>query len=161
MASRVTPYPTPPAIRSSLVKNPSDTVPPIEDLEALQAELRLFKQRTLERAKKAGEDLITLQESFKRIKERKKGKGKAIEKEKVKKERGCAYFLSVARNSCSSMRRSGCISLARVIVAVSSHSAPKRRGKETRSTAAAAFAKVSATFRRHKCGTVTRVVTAS
>ncbi|GJE88057.1 hypothetical protein PsYK624_041400 [Phanerochaete sordida] len=88
MASRVTPYPTPPAIRSSLVKNPTDTVPPIEDLEALQAELRLFKQRTLERAKKAGEDLITLQESFKRIKEREKGKGKAIEKEKVKKERG-------------------------------------------------------------------------
>lgn len=56
----------------------------------MQAELRLYKQRTLERMKKAGDDLITLQESFKRIKEREKGKGKAVEK--VKKERGCAYF---------------------------------------------------------------------
>ena len=93
MASRVTQYPTPPPIRSSLLKNPPDAIPSIDDLELLQEDLRKLKQRTIERMKKAGEDIIAIQESFKRIKEKEKGKGKAVEK--VKKERGRAYIYLV------------------------------------------------------------------
>ncbi|EKM56075.1 uncharacterized protein PHACADRAFT_196124 [Phanerochaete carnosa HHB-10118-sp] len=92
MAFRVTTYPPPPAIRSSLIKNPTDALPPIEDLETLQADLKLLKLKALERMKKAGDDLIAMQESFKRIKEREKGKGKAIEK--IKKERGSTPLLN-------------------------------------------------------------------
>lgn len=87
MSAGATPYPFPPAIRSSLLKNPTDATPPTEDLETLQSELRVLRQKTLERMKKAGDDLIAIQESFKRLKEKEKGKGKAVEK--VKKERGC------------------------------------------------------------------------
>ncbi|KAI0093838.1 histone acetyltransferases subunit 3-domain-containing protein [Irpex rosettiformis] len=86
MSAIVTQYSVPPAIRSILLKNPPDALPPTEELEALQAELRLAKQRTLERAKKAGDDLRTIEESMRRLREKEKGKGKAIEK--VKKERG-------------------------------------------------------------------------
>lgn len=87
MSSGVTPYTFPPTIRSSLLKSPTDAIPPTDDLEALQAELRALRQKTLERMKKAGDDIIAIQESFKRLKEKEKGKGKAIEK--VKKERDC------------------------------------------------------------------------
>ena len=86
MSSGVAPYASPTPIRSSLLRNPPDAVPPVEELEALQVELKLLRQRTLERAKKAGDDLRTIEESMRRLKEREKGKGKAIDK--VKKERG-------------------------------------------------------------------------
>ncbi|KAI0699661.1 histone acetyltransferases subunit 3-domain-containing protein [Cytidiella melzeri] len=85
MSAIVTPYSVPPAIRSTLLKNLPDALPPTEDLDALQAELRIAKQRTLERAKKAGDDLRTIEESMRRLKEKEKGKGKALEK--IKKER--------------------------------------------------------------------------
>lgn len=87
MSSGVAPYSFPPTIRSSLLKNPTDAIPPTDDLEALQVELKLLKQMTLDRIKKAGDDIIAIQESFKRLKEKEKGKGKAVEK--VKKERAC------------------------------------------------------------------------
>ena len=90
MSSRITNYQTPPPIRSSLVKSPTDAIPPIDELEALQSELKLLRQRTVERGRKAEQDIILLQESFKRIKEKEKGKGKAVEK--FKKERGRAYI---------------------------------------------------------------------
>ena len=90
MSSGVTPYAFPPTIRSSLLKNPTDAVPPTDDLEALQQELRALRQKTLERIKKAGDDIIAIQESFKRLKEKEKGKGKAVEK--VKKERDCTCY---------------------------------------------------------------------
>ncbi|KAI0345002.1 hypothetical protein BDW22DRAFT_1326233 [Trametopsis cervina] len=86
MSATVTQYSFPPAIRSALLKNRPDALPPTEELDALQNELRLAKQRTLERAKKAGDDLRTIEESMRRLKEKEKGKGKAVEK--VKKERG-------------------------------------------------------------------------
>jgi len=83
-------YTSPPAIHSVLFDHPPDAVPPTEELEALHAELNFLKQKTLERAKKAGEDLKTIEESMRRLKEKEKGKAKAIEKEKekVKRERG-------------------------------------------------------------------------
>jgi len=86
MSSIVTQYSFPPAIRSNLLKNQPDALPPTEELDALQAELKVAKQRTLERAKKAGDDLRTIEESMRRLKEKEKGKGKAVEK--IKKERG-------------------------------------------------------------------------
>lgn len=86
MSLGVTPYSSPAPIRSSLLRNPPDVIPPVEDLEGLQAELKTLRQRILDRAKKAGDDLRTIEESMRRLKEKEKGKGKAIDK--VKKERG-------------------------------------------------------------------------
>lgn len=45
---------------------------------------------SLARSKKAGEDLKAIEESMRRMKEKEKGKAKAIEK--VKRERDCAYI---------------------------------------------------------------------
>lgn len=86
MSSGVAPYTSPTPIRSALLRSPPDTIPPVDELEALQAELITLRLRTLERAKKAGDDLRTIEESMRRLKEKEKGKGKAVEK--VKKERG-------------------------------------------------------------------------
>ena len=91
MSFGVTPYSLPLTIRSSLLKNPTDSVPPTDDLEALQAELKLLREKTLERIKKAGDDIIAIQESFKRLKEKEKGKAKAMQK--AERERACASFI--------------------------------------------------------------------
>lgn len=85
MSTKLSPYTPPPPLRSALIKNVPDAIPPIDELEQLQAELKLLKQRTMERAKKAGEDLKTIEESMRRIKEKEKGKARALEK--VKRER--------------------------------------------------------------------------
>ncbi|KAF8894841.1 histone acetyltransferases subunit 3-domain-containing protein [Infundibulicybe gibba] len=85
MSSKLSPYSQPSPIRSYLLKNAPDYVPPTEELDALHAELKLLKQRTLERAKKAGDDLVAIGESMRRMKEKEKGKAKAVEK--VKRER--------------------------------------------------------------------------
>ncbi|KAI6009576.1 histone acetyltransferases subunit 3-domain-containing protein [Pisolithus orientalis] len=86
MSSKLFPYSQPTPIRSALFKNPQDPVPPTDDLDALQNELKSLRQRCMERAKKAGEDLKTLEESMRRMKEKVKGKAKAMEK--VNRERG-------------------------------------------------------------------------
>ena len=85
MTTKLSPYAPPPPLRSALIKNVTDAIPPIDELEQLQAELKLIKQRTLERAKKAGEDMKTIEESMRRMKEKEKGKARAIDK--VKRER--------------------------------------------------------------------------
>ncbi|KAG1778387.1 histone acetyltransferases subunit 3-domain-containing protein [Suillus placidus] len=85
MSSKLYPYPLPTPTPSPLFKSPSETVPPTDELEKLQAELKILRQKSLERAKRAGEDLKTIEESMRRIKEREKGKAKAVEK--VKRER--------------------------------------------------------------------------
>lgn len=87
MSPVVSPYDPLPTINSALLRNPPDAVPPTDELESLHAELKLLRERTLERAKKAGEDLKIIEESMRRMKEKEKGKAKALEK--VKKERGC------------------------------------------------------------------------
>ncbi|KAL0947717.1 hypothetical protein HGRIS_013802 [Hohenbuehelia grisea] len=76
MSSRLTAFSSPVVLRSSLVKNPPDAVPPTDELEALHAELLELRKKTLERAKKAGEDLKTIEESYRRMREREKGKAK-------------------------------------------------------------------------------------
>ncbi|KAG0692384.1 histone acetyltransferases subunit 3-domain-containing protein [Suillus ampliporus] len=79
MSSKLIHFPVlPTPARSPLFRNTSDTVPPTDELEALQAELKLLRHKSLERAKKAGEDLKTIEESWRRIKEREKGKAKAV-----------------------------------------------------------------------------------
>jgi hypothetical protein len=90
MSSILSPYSSSPPLLSSLFKEPPEAVPPTDDLEALQNELKILKQKTLERAKKAGNDLKTIEESIRRLKEKEKGKAKAVEK--VKRERACTYF---------------------------------------------------------------------
>ncbi|KAJ7891342.1 histone acetyltransferases subunit 3-domain-containing protein [Mycena olivaceomarginata] len=84
--SKLAPFsrPTSP-IRSAIFKGPPKEVPATEELESLHEELKQLKAKTLERAKKAGEDLKTIEESMRRMKEREKGKAKLIEK--VKRER--------------------------------------------------------------------------
>ncbi|KAJ7491039.1 histone acetyltransferases subunit 3-domain-containing protein [Mycena latifolia] len=86
MSSRLLPFSRPQSpIRSVIFKGPPDTVPATEELESLHEELKQLKLKTLERARKAGEDLKTIEESMRRMKEREKGKAKQIEK--VKRER--------------------------------------------------------------------------
>lgn len=110
MSSILSPYSSSPQILSALFREPPDAVPPTDELEALQAELNSLKQKTLERARKAGNDLKTIEESMRRLKEKEKGKSKAVEK--VKKERACAYprlhyrveYLSFQRYACHQWR---------------------------------------------------------
>lgn len=87
MSSKLLPYTQPSVGRSSLFKNQSEAVPPIDELDLLHSELQLLRQKTLERAKKAGDDLKTIEESMRRAKEKVKGKAKAMDK--VNRERGC------------------------------------------------------------------------
>ena len=88
MSSILSPYPSSPPLFSPLIRDPPDVIPPIDDLETLQAELKLLQQKAHERAKKAGNDLKAIEESMRRMKEKEKGKAKAIEK--VRKDRACA-----------------------------------------------------------------------
>lgn len=93
MSSVPTAYAPPASIRSNIFKTLPDAIPPTEELEALHEELKQLKVRTLEKAKKAGDDMRLIEESMRRIKEREKGKAKAVEK--VKKERDCECFLAL------------------------------------------------------------------
>jgi hypothetical protein len=81
-------YDPPPPVQSSLLKKAPDAIPPTSELEKLQDELEKLKELSLARAKKAGEDLKAIEESMKRMKEKEKGKAKAVDK--VKRERDCA-----------------------------------------------------------------------
>ncbi|KAF8262757.1 histone acetyltransferases subunit 3-domain-containing protein [Lactarius quietus] len=90
MSSSLAQYPPVLPFRQQIVKNTPDTIPPTEELETLQADLFELRQHTLERAKKADDDLRTIEESLRRLKEREKGKAKAIERAK----RECAYLSS-------------------------------------------------------------------
>ncbi|KAI0333155.1 hypothetical protein GY45DRAFT_1245565 [Cubamyces sp. BRFM 1775] len=86
MSSSVSPYAALPAIRSSLFHSPPDTVPPTDELEQLHAELTALKQKSLERARKAGDDMRAIEESMRRLKEKEKSKAKALQK--AERERG-------------------------------------------------------------------------
>jgi transcriptional adapter 3 len=93
MSSSLVQFPPVLPFRPQIVKNTPDTIPPTEELQALEADLKELRQHTLERAKKADDDLRTIEESIRRLKEREKGKAKAIERAK----RECAYLSSAAR----------------------------------------------------------------
>ncbi|THH31882.1 hypothetical protein EUX98_g2324 [Antrodiella citrinella] len=131
MSSHVSQYIPPSHIKSPLVKTPSDAIPPTEELEALHTELRLLKEETLERAKKAESDLRTIDESMKRLKEKEKGKARALDK--VKKERaftpvinGDDKRLSV-QNASSQKHRNVAIPVSSVVSAASTPPLDPRR----------------------------------
>lgn len=90
MSSKLLPYVSPTQVRSALFKNAPDSVPPTEELESLHNQLKSLRQKSLERAKKAGEDLKTIEEFMCRMKEKAKGKAKAMDK--INRERGCTSF---------------------------------------------------------------------
>ena len=102
MSSRLQPYTLPSPVRSSLFKNQSDAVPPIDELDALHSELQLLRHKTLERAKKAGDDLKSIEESMRRAKEKAKGKAKAIDR--LNRDRGCTSFYLYCPRPYSSAR---------------------------------------------------------
>ncbi|KAJ3570323.1 hypothetical protein NP233_g4477 [Leucocoprinus birnbaumii] len=85
MPSKLSPYQLPDSNPSALFKHISDAVPSVEELERIQSDLRMLRQRAMDRAKKAGEDLKTIEESMRRMKEKEKGKLKAVDK--IKRER--------------------------------------------------------------------------
>lgn len=93
MSPKLVPYLSPPIIRSAILNNTPDNVPPTDELEALHAELKTLKQNSLERARKAKEDLKTIEESMRRMKEKEKGKARATDK--VKRERDCESILAI------------------------------------------------------------------
>ena len=78
--------------RSSLLKNGPDQVLLTEELELLHAELEMMRQEALERAKKAGQDLTTIEASFRRMEEREKGKAKAVDKMEHERDCMCIFF---------------------------------------------------------------------
>lgn len=73
----------PPPIQSSLLRKAPDSIPPTPELEQLHDELQELKKISLARAKKAGDDLKAIEESMRRMKEKEKGKARAV----VKRER--------------------------------------------------------------------------
>ncbi|RPD59303.1 hypothetical protein L226DRAFT_536321 [Lentinus tigrinus ALCF2SS1-7] len=99
MSSSVSPYAALPPIRSSLFHNPPDTLPPADELDVLRLELEVLKAQSLERAKKAGDDIRTIEESMRRLKEKEKGKAKAIQK--AERERGFTPSVNGDENRAS------------------------------------------------------------
>ena len=88
MSSSVSNYSKLPEFRSPLLNTPQDTLPQSEDLIHLQKELAEYKGKALERIKKAADDARLIEDAFRRMKEKEKGKAKAIQK--AERERGCA-----------------------------------------------------------------------
>ena len=95
MSSKLSSFTLPGPIYSSLLKNPPDSLPSIDELERLQQELRAARKAAQERSRKANDDLKTIEDSMRRMTEKEKGKFKAVDK--VKRERGCAYYVSTKR----------------------------------------------------------------
>jgi len=91
MAAKLSSFSPHPSILSPFLKKPPDAVPPTDELDQLNKELKLAKEKALERSKKASDDLKTIEESIRRMTEREKGKFKAIDK--IKRERDCTYML--------------------------------------------------------------------
>lgn len=91
MASKLSPFPLSHVFRSPLVKNQPESVPSIDDLEHLQSELKVVKQRVMDKRRKAVDDVRIIEESIRRMTEKEKGKSKAVDK--VKRERDCEIVL--------------------------------------------------------------------
>ncbi|KAG6817054.1 hypothetical protein H0H87_000466 [Tephrocybe sp. NHM501043] len=88
MSSKLHPFPPALSFQSSLLRKTPESIPSTNELELLYDELKELRNATLKRSKKAGEDLKAIEESMRRMKEKEKGKAKAIDK--VKRERDYA-----------------------------------------------------------------------
>ena len=91
MSHPVLPFTTPAALESSLLRAPPDTIPTIPSVDELvkaQHELVQLKAKTLERAKKAENDLKTIEVAFRKMREVLE-KGKVKSSAKIKREPSC------------------------------------------------------------------------
>ncbi|KAI6021974.1 hypothetical protein EDC04DRAFT_2937544, partial [Pisolithus marmoratus] len=80
MLSKLFTYSQPTTIGSVLIQNPPNMVLPMDDLDTLYNDLKLLQQKSMEWAKRVGEDLKTLDKSMCHMKEKVRGKAKAVEK---------------------------------------------------------------------------------
>ncbi|KAF8901827.1 histone acetyltransferases subunit 3-domain-containing protein [Mucidula mucida] len=85
MHTKLTVYPSPPPLRSSLLRSMPEALPAVSELKSLENELQTLKTKLKERGKKAGADIKVIEESMRRMKESEKGKAKSVDK--VKRER--------------------------------------------------------------------------
>ncbi|KAF8129244.1 hypothetical protein EV363DRAFT_1338245 [Boletus edulis] len=90
MPSRLQPYALPSAMQSSLMSSHDqpEAVPSLDELESLHAELESLRQKTLERAHKAGEVLDMIEASMRRAKKAVKRNVEASGVDRVEGERG-------------------------------------------------------------------------
>ncbi len=88
MAQPIVKYAQPEALASPLLLLPEAAVPPVDELERVEHELKALKQKSLERAKKADGDLRTIEVAMRKMRELEKGKARAPPK--VKREPSCA-----------------------------------------------------------------------
>lgn len=86
-------YPTPLPLRTTVVRKAPDLLPATEELEQAEAELRNLKRRSLDCARRVGEDLRALDESVRRIRERDRAKQRPVDR--IKKERGCELMIFI------------------------------------------------------------------
>ena len=91
MASRPSTFLPHHLFRSPLAKHQPELIPSIDELENLQSDLNMARQRTLDRRRKAVDDVRIIEESIRRMTEKEKGKSKAVDK--VKRERDCMFVL--------------------------------------------------------------------
>lgn len=84
MANHFTPYPTVTALRSQLLTSPPPSVPPIEDLLNLEAELKALRTKSLSRCKKAEADHRALELLYRQCKEKDKDRDKPKVKDRIK-----------------------------------------------------------------------------
>lgn len=97
MYTKLTAYPSPPPLRSNLLRNTPEVLPPVSELKLLENELQTLRAKLKERGRKAGADIKVIEESMRRMKEGEKGKAKAVEK--VKRERDCTCILPLRVSS--------------------------------------------------------------
>ncbi|KAI5833081.1 hypothetical protein K523DRAFT_233690 [Schizophyllum commune Tattone D] len=89
--SKLTVYAPPPEVRSTLFKHhPPDVIPPTSELEQLNMELRLLKQKVIERSHKAENDLRIVEDSLRRMKE--KEANRSVDKIKREHDYGMWYI---------------------------------------------------------------------
>ncbi|RXW21811.1 hypothetical protein EST38_g4036 [Candolleomyces aberdarensis] len=74
------------------------SVPSIEELEQLHSELKLLRQSAVARGKKASDDLRTIQDLMRRLKEKEKGKAKAVDKIHQYQQRTLAMYIYLDPN---------------------------------------------------------------
>ncbi|GJJ11866.1 hypothetical protein Clacol_006104 [Clathrus columnatus] len=112
MSHHFTPYPTVSALRSQLLTGPPPSVPSIENLLNLQAELKLLGTKSLSRYKKAESDLRALEHLYRQCKDKDKDRDKSKIRDKIKVKRETtetsdANFHSVPASTPSSVPSGG------------------------------------------------------
>jgi hypothetical protein len=98
MPSKLSKHPAPPAPPSFLSAVQPETIPWTDELEFRLEALKKMKSKHSERAKYAVENLRASIEEISRIRERERGKAKAVEK--VKRERDCAWISLELYSQC-------------------------------------------------------------